>query len=98
MEALALFPDLGGHWYAISSADPVACCALSAALLRRKATPAPNKPLNFMGPGETIVLVTTTADAVFAWQRTSVRHGRWARGIAARCSERGRHPVQHPDS
>jgi hypothetical protein len=66
-----LFPDLGGHWYASWRSDPAA-----AALYRRHYSAEKNarlgiRDLNFMGPGETLVLLTTRCDALFAWQRNT---------------------------
>jgi hypothetical protein len=65
----ALFAELGGYWYASTRADPRA-----AALYRRHYSAEKNarpgiRALNFMGPGETMVLLTTRCDALFAWQK-----------------------------
>jgi hypothetical protein len=65
----ALFPDLDGHWYASHRADPRA-----AALYRRHYSAEKNarpgrRDLNFMGPGECLVLLTGDCRALFAWQR-----------------------------
>ena len=64
-----LFSDLAGSWFAVSRAD-----ARAAALYRRHYSARKNaKPgirdLNFMGPGECLVLLTADSRAVFAWQR-----------------------------
>lgn len=69
-----LFPELEGHWYATYRADPVA-----SALYRRHYSAAKNPASrvnrgqsdNFLGPGETLVLITAACDAVFAWQRNT---------------------------
>jgi hypothetical protein len=66
----ALFPDLEGHWFASYRSDPRA-----AALYRRhysaekNAKPGVIRDLNFMGPGECLVLLTADCRAMFAWQR-----------------------------
>ena len=67
--ASALFPDLEGHWLAVRDADPRAV-----ALYRRHYSAEKNarpglRDLNFMGPGETLVLLTADCRALFAWQR-----------------------------
>lgn len=65
----SLFPDLDGHWLASHRADPRA-----AALYRRHYSAEKNarpgiRDLNFMGPGECLVLLTADCSALFAWQR-----------------------------
>lgn len=67
--AAALFPDLEGHWLASWRSDPRA-----AALYRRHYSAEKNarpgiRPMNFMGPGETLILLTGDCRAMFAWQR-----------------------------
>jgi hypothetical protein len=68
--AAALFPDLEGHWFASYRSDPRA-----AALYRRHYSAEKNakqgliRDLNFMGPGECLVLLTADCRALFAWQR-----------------------------
>lgn len=65
----AMFADLDGHWLSSWRSDPRA-----AALYRRHYSAEKNartfrRPFNFMGPGETMVLLTSDSDALFAWQR-----------------------------
>lgn len=65
----ALFPDLHGYWLASYRSDPRA-----AALYRRHYSAEKNakrgiRDLNFMGPGECMVLLSSDCLAVFAWQR-----------------------------
>jgi hypothetical protein len=70
--AASLFPDLEGHWYAVSRVD-----ARARALFRRhyssyKNAAAHRTSQEFIGPGETLVLITTDSLAMFAWQRCTV--------------------------
>lgn len=67
--AASLFPDLDGHWFASWRSDPRA-----AALYRRHYSAEKNaragiRDLNFMGPGECLILLTGDCRALFAWQR-----------------------------
>ena len=66
-----LFPDLEGHWFASWRSDPRAT-----ALYRRHYSAEKNaktgiRDLNFMGPGETLILLTADCRALFAWQRNT---------------------------
>jgi hypothetical protein len=67
--AMALFPDLDGHWYSSYRADPRAAALYRRHYSAEKNARAGKVVTNFMGPGETLVLLTTTCDALFAWQR-----------------------------
>jgi hypothetical protein len=71
MATPSLFPDLMGYWYAVSRAD-----ARAAALYRRHYSAEKNaragiRDLDFMGPGETMVLLTGDCRALFAWQHNT---------------------------
>jgi hypothetical protein len=67
-----LFPDLEGHWFSVSDADPRA-----AAILRRhysaRRNGAKGKSDNFVGPGEKIVLLTARCDALWVWRAERFR-------------------------
>ncbi|HEY5420157.1 MAG TPA: hypothetical protein VIL10_05435 [Marmoricola sp.] len=66
--AVEMFPGHGWNWLPSHRADPRAY-----ALYRRHYSAVKNargraRTDNFMGPGETMVLLTAGCDAVFAWQ------------------------------
>lgn len=65
----ALFDDLPGYWYASHRADPRAAALYRRHYSAEKNARAGKVVRNFMGPGETLVLLTGTGDALFAWQR-----------------------------
>jgi hypothetical protein len=55
------------HWYGVSKRDPTA-----AAIFGRHYTARPTRPSGcnqFVGPGETMVLLTANADALFVWRK-----------------------------
>lgn len=69
VEVTALFPELGGHWLASWRSDPRAAALYRRHYSAEKNAKAGLRDLNFMGPGETMVLLSSDCSAVFAWQR-----------------------------
>lgn len=74
-----LFPDLDGHWFAVLEDDRRALAlylrhySSTKARGNRAAVPLRGNAAKFVGPGASMVLLTTTADAVFVWRKQEYR-------------------------